>query len=99
MARKINVKLILELRDARLSRNFIADSRHIARNTVSNVFRIANERNITYSDVRSFSEAEVYSLFYPDKHAVENIYSLPDYELVHNELKKPGVKLSILFEE
>ncbi|MBO2516352.1 MAG: integrase [Clostridiales bacterium] len=99
MARKINVKLILELRDARLSRNFIADSRHIARNSVSDVFRIANERNITYSDVRSLSETEVYSLFYPDKHAVENIYSLPDYELVHNELKKPGVKLSILFEE
>ena len=73
MARKINVKLILELRDAQLSRNFIADSRHIARNSVSDVFRIANERNITYSDVRSLSETEVYNLFYPDKHAVEDI--------------------------
>ena len=53
MARKINVKLILELREAKLSRNQIADSRHIARNSVSDVFRIADERGITYSDIRS----------------------------------------------
>ena len=54
MARKINVKLILELREAKLSRNQIADSRHIARNSVSDVFRIADERGITYSDIRLF---------------------------------------------
>ena len=46
MARKINVKLILELREAQLSRNYIADSRHFARNSVSDVFRIAEERGI-----------------------------------------------------
>ena len=60
MARKINVKLILELREAKLSRNQIADSRHIARNSVSDVFRIADERGITYSDIRSLTEAEAY---------------------------------------
>ena len=94
MARKINVKLILELREANLSRDYIADSRHIARNSVSEVFRIADERGITYSDVCSLSEAETYSLFFPDKHAVENFYSSPDYELVHRELKKVGVDYS-----
>ena len=99
MARKINVKLILELREAKLSRNFIADSRHIARNSVSEVFRIAEERGITYSDVRSLSESEVYSMFYPDRHAVENIYERPDYEHVHKELKKVGVTLYLLWEE
>ena len=99
MARKINVKLILELREAQLSRNTIADSRHFARNSVSDVFRIAEERGITYSDVRSLSEAEVYSMFYPDKYAVENIYSFPDYEQVHKELKKVGVTLYLLWEE
>ena len=99
MARKINVKLILELREAQLSRNTIADSRHFARNSVSDVFRIAEERGITYSDVRSLSEAEVYSMFYPDRHAVENIYSFPDYEQVHRELRKVGVTLYLLWEE
>ena len=99
MARKINVKLILELREAKLSRNYIADSRHFARNSVSEVFRIAEERGITYSDVSSLSDAEVYSMFYPDRHAVENIYSPPDYEHVHKELKKVGVTLFLLWEE
>lgn len=55
MARKINVKLILELREAKLSRNQIADSRYIVRNSVSDVFRIADERSITYSDIRSLN--------------------------------------------
>ena len=95
MARKINVKLILELREAKLSRNQIADSRHIARNSVSDVFRIADERGITYSDIRSLTEAEAYCMFYPDRHAVENIYSPPDYEKVHEELKGVGVTLEI----
>ncbi len=99
MARKINVKLILELREAKLSRNQIADSRHIARNSVSDVFRIADERGITYSDIRSLTEAEAYCMFYPDKHAVENIYSPPDYEKVHEELKGVGVTLGLLWDE
>ena len=35
MARKINVKLIMELRDAKLSRSTIASTRHISRHSVS----------------------------------------------------------------
>lgn len=38
MARKINVKLILELRAANLSRNTIAATRHISRHSVSDVW-------------------------------------------------------------
>ena len=43
MARKISVKLILELRNSGLSVNQIANSRHISKHSVSDVFRIANE--------------------------------------------------------
>lgn len=38
MAKKINVKLILELRSAGMGRNAIAASRHISRNSVGDVF-------------------------------------------------------------
>ena len=99
MARKIKVKLILELRDAKLSRNVIASTRHISRHSVSDVFAIADEKGISYSDVRHLDEAEVYRLFYPEKHAVETMYELPDYEYVHQELKKVGVTLKLLWEE
>ena len=99
MARKINVKLILELRDAGMSRSAIASTRKISRNSVSEVFNIADERHICFNDVRGMTDEEAYRLFYPDKYVNEIMYKQPDYEYVHNELKKVGVTLKLLHEE
>lgn len=99
MANKINVKLILQLRDAGASRNTIASSRHMSRHSVSDVFRIADSIGVTYADVRDLDENEVYRMFYPDKYAVELMYRDPDYEYVHQELKKKGVTLKLLWQE
>ena len=99
MARKINVKLIMELRDAGLSRSTIASTRHISRHSVSDVFNIADGKGIRYSDIRALEEQEVYRLFYPEKFANETMYGDPDYEHVHQELKKVGVTLKLLHEE
>ena len=96
---KINVKLILELRDAKMGRNAIASTRHISRNSVSDVFHLADKMGITYQDVRFLDDQQVYRMFYPDKHAVENMYQDPEYEMVHKELKKAGVTLKLLWEE
>jgi hypothetical protein len=46
MAKKINVKLILELRDAGMSRNGIASTRHMSRHSVSDVFHLADEKDM-----------------------------------------------------
>ena len=43
MIRKVNVKLILELRDKGLSRTEIANSRHISRRLVNEVCKIAQD--------------------------------------------------------
>lgn len=99
MANKINVKLILELRDAHMSRNSIASTRHMSRNSVSDVFHIADEKGITYQNVRFLDENEVYRMFYPDKHAVDDLYKDPDYEYIHQELSKTGVTLKLLWQE
>ena len=99
MARKINVKLIMELRDAGLSRSTIASTRHISRHSVSEVFNIADEKGIRYDDVRSLEGSEVYRLFYPEKFANETMFGDPDYEHVHQELKRVGVTLKLLHEE
>lgn len=99
MARKINVKLILELRDAGMSRSAIASTRKISRNSVSDVFNIADEKRITFSDVSGMSNEEAYRLFYPDKYVNEIMYGDPDYEYVHKELKRVGVTLKLLHEE
>ena len=99
MARKINVKLILELRDAGMSRSSIASTRKFSRNSVSDVFNIADEKRITFDDVRNMSDEEAYRLFYPDKYVNEIMYADPDYEYVHKELSKVGVTLKLLHEE
>lgn len=99
MANKINVKLILELRAAGLSRNVIAATRHIAKQSVSDVIHISDEKDITYKDVRSLPEETVYRMFYPDKFAVEQLYEQTDYEYVHQELKRVGVTLKLLWQE
>ena len=99
MANKINVKLILELRAAGLSRNVIASTRHISKHSVSDVIHISDEKGITYNDVRSLPEEAVYREFFPDKYAVEELYEPPDYEYVHQELKKVGVTLKLLWQE
>lgn len=99
MANKINVKLILELRAAGLSRNTIAATRHISKHSVSDVMHISEEKGITYNDVRSLPEETVYRMFYPDKFAVEQLYEQTDYEYVHQELKRVGVTLKLLWQE
>ena len=99
MAKKINVKLILELRAAHMSRNGIAASRHISKNSVGDVFHIADEKGITYDDIRELDDEKVYRLFFPDKYAVEEMYTKPDYEYIHHELCKTGVTLKLLWQE
>ena len=90
MAKKIQVKQILELRAAGLSQNNIAKSRHMSKSSVSDVFQIAQERNISYEGVKAMRPDEVYSLFYPDKHAIETLFEDPHYEHAHSELSRTG---------
>lgn len=99
MANKIKVKLILELRAAHMSRNSIASTRHMSKNSVSDVLHIADSLHLTFEDIKDKDEEEVYRMFYPDKHAVENMYRVPDYDSIHKELKRVGVTLKLLHQE
>lgn len=99
MSSKIKVKLILELRESHMSRNTIASLRGMSRNSVSSVFRIADQLGITYSDVKHKTPDEVYQLFFPDKFMIETLHQVPDYDYVHEELKGIGVNLKLLWKE
>lgn len=99
MAKKINVKLILELRGNGMGRNAIARTRHISVNSVGDVFHKADENGISYEDVRDMNEDSVYRMFYPDKFVQESMYARPDYGYVHQELKRVGVTLKLLWQE
>lgn len=99
MAKKIKVKLILELRAAQMSQREICRTRKMSQHSVGDVCRIAGELGITYNDVKDKSEEEVYRMFYPDKYVAETLYKAPDYSYIHTELKKTGVNLKLLWHE
>jgi transposase len=99
MARRINVKLIIQLKESGMSQREIASTRHISRNSVSDVFTYCNQHHVTYADVADMDENEVYYLVYPAKKDTELVFADPDYEYIHKELKKPGVTLKLLHDE
>ncbi len=99
MAKCINVKLILELSVSGLTQNEIAVSRHFSKTSVSLVLKTANGLGVTTDDLRDKTPEEAYRLFFPEKLSSDQIYELPDYEYVHEELKKVGVMLKLLWEE
>lgn len=99
MARKIQVRLIMQLRAAGLSPSEIARTHHMSKTSVSEVFSIAKERQITYADLEEKSNEECYRLFYPDKHPEETVYEQPNYSYVHKELSRTGVTLKLLCKE
>ena len=91
MADKIDVKLVLELRQSNMSQRAIATSRHISTKSIAAVWKRADTLGVSYADVADKSDDEVYLLFFPDKFRKETVYAPVNYEYVHSELKKTGV--------
>ena len=99
MASRIKIRLILELNASGMSQNDIARTRHMSHSSISTVMRIAKEKNITYESIKDINDDELYKMFFPEKLTTEDIYELPDYEYVHNELKRVDVTLTLLWKE
>ncbi len=74
MAKKIKVKLILELRAANMSQREICWSRKMSSHSVSDVCKLATEKEITYDDIKDKSEEDVYKIFFPDKFVTDTLY-------------------------
>lgn len=71
----------------------------MSKSSVSDVFQIAKQLNISYESVKDMPPEEVYSLFYPDKHVSETLFQEPNYQYIHGELSKLGVTLKLLWKE
>ena len=99
MSKKIRVKLIMRLAEPGMSQNAIARLHHISKRSISDVLGIAKETGISFGDVADLTDEEAYRRFYPDKHAHEVLYLQPDYAHIHEELKRAGVTLKLLWQE
>ena len=99
MACKIKAKRILQLSAGGLSRRSIAKMKGFSEHGVIDTLDAAAERNVTYEDVASLSDDDVYALLFPDRNNHEPAYEEPDWEYVHRELAKTGVTLCLLHKE
>ena len=90
MAKRINVKLIMDLSAGGLTQNEIANSRHFSKSSVSLVLQTSKMLGVTAEDLRGMTDEEAYHLFFPEKLSADQIYELPDYDFVNEELKKVG---------
>ncbi|API88049.1 integrase [Marinilactibacillus sp. 15R] len=99
MARKIPVKRVIQYRDQGFSRNMIAKTQKVGRSSVSDVFKRADELNLSYEDIKELSDKEAYRLFFPERYQSEVLYTLPEYDKIHKELQSVGVTLKLLWQE
>ena len=99
MAKRIQVRLILQLHNSGMLQDDIASSRHMSKNSISKVLAVAREKNISYADIQGMDDTAVYKMFFPDNRLSEDIYELPDYDAVSEELKQVGVTMMTLWKD
>ena len=92
------IKRILERRFKGESQRSIASSLHLSRNTVSKVFKAADQTGLSWVQFQTMDEVSLEKLLFPEKEYIP-VQKLPDFEYVHKELLKAGTTLKGLWEE
>ena len=92
-----DIKKVLEYRAQNKGQRFIAQCLKMSRNTVSNIFSMANAKNLYWSQAKDMSEQQINDYLFGVE-GVDLLYVQPDFEWVHKELLKSGVNLQILWE-
>lgn len=99
MVRRIKAKLILKLRADGLSGRAISTSVGASRRSITTVLEAAEQRSISWDEVREKSESEVYALLFPGRGDHQSVFAQPDWGAIHHELAKVGVTLKLLHGE
>lgn len=90
---------ILRLDYLDYSQRRIADSARCSRHTIRKVLEVASKANIHWPLDEDITNAELERILFPDKYQKISTYVEPDYPYIHRELAKPGVTLTLLWEE
>lgn len=70
-----------------------------SRETSKAVFEAADRLGICWPIDDDITNADLERMFFPDKYKNVCLYVEPDYPYIHRELAKPGVTLTLLWEE
>lgn len=95
----VDYREILRRANQQNSQRSIAASVHCSRHTVSDVLSAAAEKDIRWPQESDVSNEELERILFPEKHQASNRYAEPDYAAIHRELAKPGVTMTLLWEE
>jgi len=94
----VNYREILRLRSLGYSQRQIVYSVQNARETVRDVFALADKHKLTWPLDDAMTDRALQALFYPDR-ITNSERQEPDYQYIHNELAKDGVTLTLLWTE
>ena len=95
-------KEIIRLYELGLSQRKIASHLNISRDTAREVIAIATRDRIEYSNIVSMPDVCVSELFNGKQAPVSSpdpLYEMPDFNELVKQLKKPGVTMTLLWEE
>ena len=93
-----NYREILRLKYLGFNNTQIAQSVNCSRTTVVNVIRLAEENGLQYPLSEQVSDKALFETLYPAVSSKQT-YKMPDYDYVHNELKRDGVTRDLLWRE
>ena len=96
----IKIREVLRLRfEARLTERQIAAAVGVSRSTVQQCLLRARAAAITWPLPPELDEGALGARLYPQPHAMPANAAMPDFAVVHQELKRPGVTRELLWRE
>ena len=96
--RQIRTVLRLHL-DGALSYREIARAVGLSRGTIGNLVSFARAAEVDWALAQTLTDAQLEARLYRVKGSRTSAQRAPDYAAVHQELKRPGVTLQLLWEE
>ena len=95
----VNYREILRLSALKHVQRDVCSAIHCSDHTVRAVLKEAAKHNIHWPLDKDITNAELERILFPDKYQKISTYVEPDYPYIHRELAKPGVTLTLLWEE
>ena len=99
MFKKTKIKQIISLINLNSSNHVIAELLDVSRNSVIKIRKKIDELNLSKEDLEGKEDDELYEIFFPTKFKRKSSLTPVNYNYVHDELKKVGVTLKLLWEE
>tara|TARA_B100000683_G_C12491122_1_gene554582 strand:+ start:485 stop:2011 length:1527 start_codon:yes stop_codon:yes gene_type:complete len=99
MTMKTHREILRHSLELDLSGNAIHGILKVSRGTVQDCIRRARAAGLTWEKVESLSDDALFAVLFPEKKAKELVDIEVDFERILAELKRRGVKLTLLYEE